>query len=71
MWGVDTRDWQLIAKYEIAAALPLQSIGKALSQPVAVNENLYVVGDYRAVPSQQGALFTGKLAAELIFNQDI
>jgi hypothetical protein len=71
MWGVDTRDWQLIAKYEIAAALPLQSIGKALSQPVAVNENLYVVGDYRSVPSQQGALFTGKLAAELIFNQGI
>jgi hypothetical protein len=68
MWGIDTRDWQLIAKYEIPAALPLQSIGKALSQPVVVNESLYVVGDYRAVPSQQGALFTGKLAAELIFN---
>ena len=71
MWGIDTRDWQLIAKYEIPAALPLQSIGKALSQPVVVNENLYVVGDYRAVSSQQGALFTGKLAAELIFNQGI
>jgi len=71
IWGVDTREWQLIAKYEIASALPLQSIGKELSQPVAVTENLYVVGDYRTVPSQQGALFSGKLAAELIFNQGI
>ena len=71
MWGVDTRNWQLIAKYEIASALPLQSIGKSLSQPVAVNENLYVIGDHRAVPSQQGALFSGKLAAELIFNQGV
>ena len=68
MWGVDTRDWELIAKYEIASALPLQSIGNALSKPVTINENLYVVGDHRAVPSQQGALFSGKLAAELIFN---
>ena len=71
MWGVDTRDWQLIAKYEIASALPLQSIGKSLTQPVAVNEDIYLVGDHRAVPSQQGALFSGKLAAELIFNQGI
>jgi protoporphyrinogen oxidase len=68
MWGVDTREWQLVAKYEIAAALPLHSIGKALTQPVKVNEGLFVVGDHRAVPSQQGALFSGKLAAELIFN---
>ncbi|CAB4745660.1 MAG: FAD-dependent oxidoreductase [Actinobacteria bacterium] len=71
MWGVDTRDWQLIAKYEIPAALPLHSIGKVLSRPVKINEDLYVIGDHRAVPSQQGALFSGKLAAELIFNQSI
>jgi hypothetical protein len=69
MWGISTHDWQLIAKYEIPAALPIQSIGRALTQPVKVSEGLYVVGDHRAVPSQQGALFTGNLAAELILNQ--
>jgi phytoene dehydrogenase-like protein len=69
MWGMSTHDWQLIAKYEIPAALPIQSVGRALTQTVNVSENVYVVGDHRAVPSQQGALFSGRLAAELILNQ--
>ena len=68
MWGVDTREWALIAKYEIAAALPLHSVGRALTQPLKISENIFVAGDHRSVPSQQGALFTGKLAAELAFN---
>ena len=69
VWGISTHDWQLIAKYEIPAALPIQSIGRALTQQVKVSEGLYVVGDHRAVPSQQGALFSSNLAAELILNQ--
>jgi phytoene dehydrogenase-like protein len=69
MWGISTHDWQLIAKYEIPAALPIQSVGRALTQTVKVSENVFVVGDHRAVPSQQGALFSGRLAAELILNQ--
>lgn len=68
MWGVDTRDWQLVAKYEIASALPIHSPGKALTQPIKIGENLFVIGDHRSVPSQQGALFSGKLAAQLILN---
>ncbi|CAB4715189.1 unannotated protein [freshwater metagenome] len=68
MWGVDTRQWPLVAKYEIASALPLHSIGKALSQPVKINETTYIAGDHRSVPSQQGALFSGQLAAKLAFN---
>jgi len=69
MWGMSTHDWQLIAKYEIPAALPVQNVGRALTQTVKVLENVFVVGDHRAVPSQQGALFSGRLAAELILNQ--
>jgi phytoene dehydrogenase-like protein len=69
VWGMSTHDWQLIAKYEIPAALPIQSVGRALTQTVKVSENVYVVGDHRAVPSQQGALFSGRLAAELILNK--
>jgi glycine/D-amino acid oxidase-like deaminating enzyme len=69
MWGMSTHDWQLIAKYEIPAALPIQNVGRTLTQAVKVSENLFVVGDHRAVPSQQGALFSGRLAAELILNQ--
>ena len=68
MWGTSTHEWQLIAKYEIPAALPIQSVGRELTQSVKISDSLYVVGDHRAVPSQQGALFSGKLAAELILN---
>ena len=68
IWGTSTHDWQLVAKYEIPAALPIQSIGRALSQSVKISDELFVIGDHRAVPSQQGALFSGRLAAELILN---
>jgi phytoene dehydrogenase-like protein len=68
VWGTSTHEWQLIAKYEIPAALPIQSIGRPLSQVIKINEHHFVAGDHRAVPSQQGALFSGRLAAQLILN---
>lgn len=68
IWSAPTHTWQLIAKYEIPAALPIQSPGRGLSQELSINDQLYVVGDHRMVPSQQGALFSGRLVADLIFN---
>jgi phytoene dehydrogenase-like protein len=69
MWGTSTHEWQLIAKYEIPAALPIQGIGRALTQNLKISDQLYVIGDHRTVPSQQGALFSGRMAAELILNE--
>jgi len=69
LWGSDTRDWELVAKYEIPSALPLQSVGRALTQKIAVRDNIYCIGDHRSTPSQQGALFSGRLAAQLILNK--
>lgn len=69
MWGVSTHDWEFIAKYEIPAALTIQAVGRPLSQTTKVSEKLFVVGDHRAVPSQQGALFSGHMAARLILNE--
>ncbi len=68
LWGVDTYAWQFIAKYEIPAALPIHSVGRALSQSVKISDHHYVAGDHRTVPSQQGALFSGRLAAQLILD---
>ena len=68
LWGTSTHEWQFVAKYEIPAALPIQSIGRPLSQPIKINEHHFVAGDHRAVPSQQGALFSGRLAAQLILD---
>ena len=68
MWGTSAHDWQLIAKYEIPAALPIHKVGRALSQSIKINDHHFVAGDHRSVPSQQGALFSGRLAAQLILD---
>ena len=68
LWGVDTYAWQFIAKYEIPAALPIHNLGRALSQSMRINDHHFVAGDHRTVPSQQGALFSGRLAAQLILD---
>ncbi len=68
MWGTSTHDWQFIAKYEIPAALPIHNVGRALSQSMKINDHHFVAGDHRTVPSQQGALFSGRLAAQLILD---
>jgi hypothetical protein len=68
MWGSSTHEWQFIAKYEIPAALPIQSVGRALSHSIKISDHHFVAGDHRTVPSQQGALFSGRLAAQLILN---
>ena len=68
MWGVNTHDWQFIAKYEIPAALPIHNVGRALTHSMKINEHHFVAGDHRTVPSQQGALFSGRLAAQLMLN---
>ena len=68
LWGVDTYAWQFIAKYEIPAALPIHNVGRALSQSIKISDYYFVAGDHRTVPSQQGALFSGRLAAQLILD---
>jgi phytoene dehydrogenase-like protein len=68
LWGTSTHGWQFIAKYENPAALPIHNVGRALSQGMKINDHHFVAGDHRTVPSQQGALFSGRLAAELILN---
>ena len=68
LWGVDTYAWQFIAKYEIPAALPIHNVGRALSQSIKISDHHFVAGDHRTVPSQQGALFSGRLAAQLILD---
>lgn len=66
LWRTSTQSWELVSKYEIKQSLPLHPVGQARAQLVKINENLYVIGDHRAVPSQQGAMSSGRRAAELI-----
>lgn len=64
MWGVPTSQWELIAKFDIPAALPLFPIHATLLQSARIAKGIYIAGDYRTSPSQNGALLSGRLAAE-------
>jgi len=64
MWGVQTSQWSLIAKYEIPKSLPIFAVGNLSAQSSRISKNVYVAGDYRTAPSQNGALLSGRLAAQ-------
>jgi hypothetical protein len=63
IYNCDNRDWELVAKYEIPAALPIRANG--ITQPIqsCVREGIYLAGDGQVSPSQNGALKSGRLAA--------
>lgn len=64
IWGAQSSDWSLIAKYEIPKSLPVFAPGAQGVTSAMVAKNIYVAGDYRSAPSQNGALLSGRLAAE-------
>ena len=71
MWGTSTQGWELLAKYEIPNSLPLARVGKRLINNVRVDKNKFVAGDWREAPSQNGALKSGRRAAETLISQRI
>lgn len=64
MWGGSTGDWRFLAKYEIQSALPLFVPGLQQVKNFRINQYVYCAGDYLTSPSQNGALLSGRLAAE-------
>ena len=64
MWGSSTENWRLIAKYEINSALPLFAPGKTSAKSSKFNDLIYLAGDFLCAPSQNGALLSGRLAAQ-------
>ena len=71
MWGVNTQSWELLAKYEIPNSLPLARVGKRLANNVRIDKNIFLAGDWREAPSQNGALKSGRRAAETLISQRI
>jgi hypothetical protein len=66
LWQVEVKDWSLIAKYEIPRALAFHGPGQDLVSPARVETGIYLAGDWRNIPAQQGALLSGRLAATAI-----
>lgn len=64
IWGVPTTQWELVAKYDIPAALPLFAVNRSPVSESQISKGIYVAGDYRTSPSQNGALLSGRKAAQ-------
>ncbi len=64
----DTADWELIASYDLPQALPAMPAPHSFRKPVRVPgvPGLYVAGDHRDTSSIQGALVSGRRAAEAV-----
>ena len=63
MYATETRNWKLVAKYDIPSALPLAGLDKTLVSGAHVRDSIFIAGDYKSAPSQNGALLSGRLAA--------
>jgi len=66
LYGVPTGDWLHLHTTEVAQALPALPAGSPLRRDVALGDGLFVAGDHRDTPSQQGALVSGRRAAEAV-----
>jgi hypothetical protein len=64
IWGAPTGDWELVAKYDIPASLPLFGTDSQRVTSARIAKGVYVAGDYRCAPSQNGALLSGRLTAQ-------
>jgi len=63
LYGARTSDWEHLASYEIAEALPAMLPPFALRKPVRITDGLFVCGDHRDTGSIQGAMVSGRRAA--------
>lgn len=63
IWNRNLGEIDLIQRYEIRDALPKKSAGSNLVDDLRTEVGIYVAGDWRSIPAQQGALLSGRLAA--------
>lgn len=64
-FGNQAARWHFLRAYFIEHAQPVV-VPQTWTQPVRVQPGLYTAGDYRATPSIQGAMESGRLAAEAL-----
>lgn len=66
LWGDVARDWELVKPVPVVASLPRLAVGQPMQQPIEVGDHVFLAGDHRETPSQQGALASGRRAARAI-----
>jgi phytoene dehydrogenase-like protein len=63
MYCMDTSDWSLIGHYQIPQALPAMATPFHTHMPTRFND-IFLAGDYRATSSIEGAMVSGRRAAD-------
>jgi len=66
IWQISTHSWEYVARYEIKQSLPAHLPGVRKTKSAKFSDQIYLAGDHMAVPSQQGAMQSGFLAARAI-----
>jgi predicted NAD/FAD-dependent oxidoreductase len=69
LYGTSTASWEHVATYAIRHALPSMTAPHVFRKPVRAvsdGEPVYVCGDHRDTSSIQGALVSGRRAAEAV-----
>jgi protoporphyrinogen oxidase len=71
LYKVPTSNWTHVATYPIPDALPMMSAPHDVEQTVRLSDGVYIAGDYRQVSSINGALASGRRAAEALLTDDL
>ena len=66
MHGVNTTGWQPVRSYPIPYALPAMLAPLQLRKPADLGDGLFIAGDHRDTASIQGAMVSGRRAADAI-----
>ena len=65
-FGRPVEAWRHLRTYRITHALPSYPVGGALTRPSRLTPGLYACGDHREHPSLNGAMASGRRAAEAV-----
>ncbi|HEV2844219.1 MAG TPA: NAD(P)/FAD-dependent oxidoreductase [Thermoanaerobaculia bacterium] len=65
-FGPGVGSWKHLRTYRIRQALPARKSLEPAALPVRRNPGLYICGDHRETPSLQGAMVSGRRAAEAV-----
>ena len=66
IYGAPTDDWGHLCTVEVLRALPAFPAGRPVRSAVDLGDGLMVAGDHRDTPSTQGALVSGRRAADAV-----
>ncbi|NHC12477.1 NAD(P)/FAD-dependent oxidoreductase [Motilibacter deserti] len=69
VYGCGTTGWELVRAYAVPHALPAMLPPLDVRQPVALGDGVFVAGDHRDTASIQGALVSGRRAADAVLEE--